>query len=188
MRQRRSWRILLERLSSRSWPGGGGRSACPHRRRRRLRRHARSAGRSHADPKPIEATFVLTVNGGPGTGTYTADPATSPQPLHPREGRLVASPVREEGTRTSSSISVGPNAAEPGGLGRRRRDQSRPRATCGSIQGSSARGDAKGRARLRRGLVHGRSDHVHGQRRPHRISRTTRSATVDIDLTVTCPN
>ena len=80
MRQRRSWRILIERLSGPVLAGAGavalvvvlivGIAGF-------LGMRGVGAPAPMPSPSPSKPTFELTVAGGPGTGTYTTDPATS---------------------------------------------------------------------------------------------------------------
>ena len=80
MRQRRSWRIVVERLS-RPVLAGAGAVALVAILVVGIGAFAGMPGVGAPAPTPIPAltkpTFVFTITGGPGDGTYTMDPATS---------------------------------------------------------------------------------------------------------------
>jgi len=191
MRQRRSWRILLERLSGPVLAGAGAVALVAV-----LIVGIAGLGGLRGvggpvptpSPSPSKPTFQLTVSGGPGTGTYSADPATSLNLCtHATDGswRLLYG----GGTPyVNLDVLVGPQAAQPGhasdvaaeinaGPGYVRFDP-------GILRG----GDAKGRSTA--SVVVSPSAGA----TTFTVTATTPDVsnnevgTVDIELTVTCPN
>jgi hypothetical protein len=191
MRQRRSWRIALERLSGPVLAGAGA-VALVAVLIVGITGFVGSRGvggpAPTPSPSPSKPSFVLKVSGGPGTGTYTADPATTLNLCtHATDGswRL----LYVGGTPfVNLDFLVGPKAAEPGhtsdvaaeinaGPGYVRFDP-------GILRG----GDAKGRstASVVVSPAAGATTFTVTATTPDLSNYEV--GTVDIDLTVTCPN
>jgi hypothetical protein len=191
MRQRRSWRIVLERLSAPVLAGAGavalvavlvlGVGAF-------IGMRGVGGPVTSPSPSPSKPTFELIVSGGPGTGTYTADPATSLNLCtHAKDGswRLLYG----GGTPyVNLDFLVGPNAAQPGhasdvaaeidaGPGYVRFDP-------GILRG----GDAKGRSTASVVVSPTAGATTFTVRATTPDISNNEVGTVDIHLTVTCPN
>ena len=191
MRQRRSWRILLERLSGPVLAGAGavaliavlivGITGFVGMR-------GVGAPVPTASPSPSKPTFVLTVSGGPGTGTYTADPATSLDLCtHATDGswRLLYA----GGTpHVELDFLVGPNASQPGGASDVAAEINAGPGYVRFDPGILRGGDAKGRSTASVVVTSA------VEATTFTVTATTPDisndevGTVDIDLTVTCPN
>jgi hypothetical protein len=191
MRQRRSWRILLERLSGPVLAGAGavaliavlivGVTGFVGMR-------GVGAPVPTPSPSPSKPSFVLTVSGGPGTGTYTADPATSLNLCtHATDGswRLLYA----GGTpHVELDFLVGPNAAQPGGASDVAAEINAGPGYVRFDPGILRGGDAKGRSTASV-VISSRAAAT-----TFTVTATTPDisnneiGTVDIDLTVTCPN
>ena len=191
MRQRRSWRILLERLSGPVLAGAGavalvavlvvGIGAFVGMR-------GVGGPVPTPSPGPSKPTFELTVSGGPGTGTYSADPGTSLNLCtHAADGSwrylyaggdpfvnldLLVGPMAGQADG-SSDVAVELYAG-PGYL----------RFDPGILRG----GDAKGRstATIAVSTTAGVTTFAITATTPNMDNNEV--GTVDVDMTVTCPN
>jgi hypothetical protein len=191
MRQRRSWRILLERMSGPVLAGAGAVALVAVL----IVGIAgfiglRGVGGPVPTPSlsPSKPTFQLTVSGGPGTGTYSADPATSLNLCtHATDGswRLLyagGSPF------VNLDLLVGPNAAQPDGASDVAAEINAGPGYVRFDPGTLRGGDAKGRstASVLVSSTAGATTFTVTATTPDLSNYEV--GTVDIDLTVTCPN
>ena len=191
MRQRRSWRMLLERVSRPVLAGAGavavvavlvvGSAASPGCEASGLRHRRRARPRSRHSSSHHRRSGRRDVHRGSGH---------EPQRVHPRDGRLMALPVRRRRpvrqsrparrarsgpTPDGSSTSRSSSYAGPGYFRFDPRDPARRRSPRAGARRRSTVSRRPGRPRSR-------------SRRPRRTCRRTATAPHPGRLTVTCPN